>query len=538
MKNPKPIGYLILFFLFPLINLSQEWIRIYGDNISCYAYSIIETYDHGYMYGGVIDDQSQTLPKFGWIFKTDINGEMLWDKKIGELGDKTAVDDIYQSLDGGYILIGNTKKLDAWYDPFVMKLNACGEKQWCSILHLPDNMDFGVRILQLPSRNYIALLAYFSYNFGERIWLMCFNENGDILWKKVYAQNDPFIINEDPNSIMYANDSSILITGYCFYPIFPDSSSYMLRPLLIKTDVDGNEIWTTIWGAENNFYGHGVMSVEDNHGNIYTVGRHVRAFPNYGHSPTLLKTSKYGEEKSYWDVYDSTELGMSTTISWFSDSTFIIGTGWSFPDEEVIGTVIKVDTMGNILRMKGIIETDNTFQGSIVDFDNKAIVMGGFYLDGNWDIYAFKFNSDLEYDTLYSLPLVYDSLCPYPIVTDTIPLDCVIVGLEEFDRPERTQLTIVPNPARDKIQVLLPESVSSSSQNALFNATTWKYTFEGDIPLEIYDIHGRRWHCQVIPAGEKQAVIQVSHLPAGMYVVRALIEGQAVCGKLMKASSR
>ncbi len=535
MKNPKPIGYLILFFLFPLINLSQEWIRIYGDNISCYAYSIIETYDHGYMYGGVIDDQSQTLPKFGWIFKTDINGEMLWDMKIGELGDKTAVGDIYQSLDGGYILIGGTKKLDAWYDPFIMKLNACGEKQWCNILHLPDNMDFGVRILQLPSHNYIALLSYFSYNYGERIWLMCFNENGDILWKKVYAQNDPFIIDEDSYSLMYAHDSSILITGSCFYPNLPDSNTYWMRPLLIKTDVDGNEIWATVWGVENNFRGHGVISVEDNHGNIYTVGRHSGGL--VGDSPTLLKTSRDGEEKSYWDVYDSTDLGLATTISWLEDSTLAIGAGWSFPDEEIIEGIAKMDTSGNVLLVKEIIQADNTFQGSITTFDEKLVIMGGFYLDGNWDIYAFKFNSDLEYDTLYSLPLVYDSLCPYPIVTDTIPLDCVIVGLKEFDPPERAQLTIVPNPAWDKIQVLLPESVSSGSQNALFNATTWKYTFEGDIPLEIYDIHGRRWHSQVIPAGEKQAVIQVSHLPAGMYVVRALIEGQDVCGKLMKSSS-
>ncbi|HOW24201.1 MAG TPA: T9SS type A sorting domain-containing protein [Bacteroidales bacterium] len=54
------------------------------------------------------------------------------------------------------------------------------------------------------------------------------------------------------------------------------------------------------------------------------------------------------------------------------------------------------------------------------------------------------------------------------------------------------------------------------------------------MPLEIYDIYGRRWHSQVIPAGGKEKEIDVSALPPGMYVVRVVIEGQTVSGKLVK----
>jgi hypothetical protein len=525
----KTLG-IFMVLIFPFIAFPQEWVRIYGDNISCYAYSLMESYDRGYVYGGVID-QGQ-IPKYGWIFKTDINGEMLWDKKIGEYGDATAIHDVKQSIDGGYILIGDTRKLDPYYDPFVMKLNTCGELEWCRILNLPGNMDFGTRIIQLPNGNYVALLTYFSYNNDERIWLMCFNENGDTLWKKVYAQTEPDIINEDGFHLLLTSDSSILITGIGSYP---DSGTtlYRNRPLLIKTDFEGNEKWTLPWGYTQSFKGHGVMSVVDYHGNIFTVGRHIRNQPNYGYSPTFLKTTNNGTEISYWDVNDSTELGMSTTISWFSDSTFIIGTGWRLPGEDVIEAVIKVDTTGNIITMKEIIETSNTFQGSIVDFDNKAVVMGGFYMDGNWDIYAYKFNQDLEFDTIYTQPFVYDSLCPYPIVSDTIPLDCVIVGLEEPIQEERTQLMIIPNPARDKIKVLLPEYISWQFKSAGFNVTTWKYNYKGDIPLEIYDIYGRRWYSEVIPGGEKETEIDISTLPTGIYVVQVVIEGQAVSGKVV-----
>ena len=522
----------LLLLIIPLSTNSQEWIRIYGDNISCYAYSLIESYDKGYVYAGKINQDQ--IPKYGWIFKTDINGEMLWDKKFGEYGDVTAVHDIKQTIDNGYILSGSTKKLDPYYDPFIMKLNVCGEKEWCKILHLPNNMDFGTRILQLPNGNYIALLTYFSYIYSERIWLMCFDEAGEVLWKKVYAQEYPFIDSENGYGLLTTSDSSILITGKCYYPDLPDTTTYIARHFLIKTDFEGNEKWTLIWGSDEQFYGHGVMSVEDNNGNIYTVGRHTTLYPNFGYSPTLTKTSIEGEEIFYSDVYDSTNLGLSTTISWFNDSTLVIGTGWSFPGQEIVEAVIKVDTSGNVLITKILIETDNTFQGSIVDFDNKCVLMGGFYLDGNWDIYAYKFNQDLEYDTIYTQPFVYDSLCPYPIVSDTIPLDCEVVGLEDQKTKEQPRLTIIPNPAKDKIRVVLPEHITTHSKAAGFSVTTWRYQFNGEIQLEIYDMYGRRWHQQVVAKGDKEAEIPVSSLPTGLYVVRAVIDGKVVSGKFVK----
>jgi hypothetical protein len=514
-----------------MITHPQEWLHIYYDNISAYPNSLIESYDKGYVYAGLI--YQGDIPKYGLIFKTDINGEMRWDKKIGQYGDVTGVLDIKQALDGGYILIGSTQKLDPYYDPFVMKLNACGEKEWCKILNLPGNMDFGALVVQLPNGNYIALLADFSYNPSERIWLMCFSESSDTLWKKVYAQTEPDIVNEEGYDLLVTSDSNILITGEGAFPD-PDTTLYRQRPLLIKTDFDGNEKWTLPWGYTQYFMGHGVMSVEDNKGNIYTAGRHIRNKPNSGDSPVLLKTSKDGIEQFYSNVYDSTELGLATTISWLGDSTLAVGAGWRFSEGTIIEGIAKIDTSGNIQLVKDIIEAENTFQGSITTFDKKLLIMGGFFMGHNWDIYAYKFNQDLEYDTIYTQPFVYDSLCEHPIVSDTIPLDCVIVGLEEPKKEEMPRLSITPNPASDQIRVLLPEAVTSQSQNAVFNVTTWKYNYKGDIPLEIYDIYGQRWHTEVIPDGVKETEISVRTLSPGLYVVRVVIEGQAVSGKFIK----
>ncbi|MCX6233141.1 MAG: hypothetical protein NT175_00235, partial [Bacteroidetes bacterium] len=223
------------------------------------------------------------------------------------------------------------------------------------------------------------------------------------------------------------------------------------------------------------------------------------------------------------------------TISWFKDSTLAIGAGWLASNQtEIIAPVVKYDTNGNILKMRDLGDSIYCFMSSIVTFDNKLLITSPEDWDGNMDIYAFKFNSELEYDSIYTQPFVYDSLCEYPIVSDTITLDTLGVGLEELKPKKHPKLTIIPNPACDIIRVVLPECISLHSQAAIFNVTTWKYSYSGDIPLEIYDIYGRKWHEQIIEEGEKEVEIDVSALPVGLYVVRAVIEGQAVNGKFLK----
>lgn len=59
---------LIVFFL-PIYASCQAWIRIYGQGQSTQARWVIEDYDKGYDFVGMIGNY-----KYGWIQKTDING--------------------------------------------------------------------------------------------------------------------------------------------------------------------------------------------------------------------------------------------------------------------------------------------------------------------------------------------------------------------------------------------------------------------------------------------------------------------------------
>jgi hypothetical protein len=155
--------------------------------------------------------------------------------------------------------------------------------------------------------------------------------------------------------------------------------------------------------------------------------------------------------------------------------------------------------------------------------DNKIVAIGYFFVDGNWDIYLWKMNENLEDDTLSTQPLTYDSLCPYEIQSDTVDLDCgVFVNIDELPTKEEYESTIkiYPNPARDWVALTLPDVVA-----------------EGAVELRVYDIFGReageRGSGEAGTQGGREAgkqgggemvpvnrmvLLDVSDYPAGMYI--------------------
>ena len=223
------------------INLfAQGWPKIYADNIDSGPRKVIETYDKGYLI--ISNIYINDYYRYIWLIKTDIDGEILWDKKIGEGAYRYYIDDINQTYDGGYIMIFRCSKYDIEEDPIVMKLDACANIEWCKTLH-SDSYNRGVKVIQTPDSCFVALSMYHSPDPYERIFLFKLDQTGEVLWSHLYAQLKPGIYNEEGFDVtLFPDDSTYLITGTCEYS--PTSST---NGLWIKVDKDGNEIYDLIW---------------------------------------------------------------------------------------------------------------------------------------------------------------------------------------------------------------------------------------------------------------------------------------------------
>jgi hypothetical protein len=491
-------------------------------------------YDKGYIIGG------QFLTSYGHalrglLMKTDINGNLLWYKSLGQDDDGSCIYSVKQTNDNGLILSGITAKTDSWGDPFIMKLNVCGEKEWCRIYSIVyDTGDLATSVFQIPG-GYIAHISRTGYLYAnDHIFLFRLDKNGNLLWQQQYALSDPLFLGALGVHMMFTPDYKYLINGYCYYPDSGTVNPKYLRPLVIKVDSTGNPEWELPWSnvSGENFHGMSERSIVDSRQTIYSCGRHIEegATPP-GDRPTMLVTDAGGNELSYHDMVTDSWQANLFTINWFSDSTIAMGGGWTITSNDKHAGVFKVTRSGNIITSKELIASIYSFSDAVVDNDNKLFLVSGQHDGSQWRSYAWKLNSDLEYDTLYNHPFVYDSLCPHPIASDTIPLDCVIVGIDEpFENPATGRLKIYPNPANDFLCIEIPEKLKAETKNKVFSLTTLYSQWES-ATLEVYDLFGRKMFTEIIHQQDKNLHLDITTWPSGMYVVRLVYKGNTVASE-------
>ena len=157
MKRITPAILLILLFFFHTFSFAQKWDNIYGYPGTHESFKdLIETYDKGYLISG-----SHEQEHGNWLIKTDINGNILWEKIIKWSGGKVFRTSIDQSQNSNLFAASNTSGslLGQW--PLITKLNPCGEKLWCRVFQ-PEGFDWGWfdDLLVLDNGDVIAL-AFF-----------------------------------------------------------------------------------------------------------------------------------------------------------------------------------------------------------------------------------------------------------------------------------------------------------------------------------------------------------------------------------------
>ena len=502
---------------------AQEWPKIYGDNINALNKDIHEYYDKGFILTNFTYD-NQSMPEYGWIIKTDINGNVLWDKKYGDGNDRNWFSSSYKSSDNGLIVSGITNKYSTGdRDPLFIKTNVCGEIEWCSVLVCPDQ-NFGTDVIQTIDGSYIGLLTY--YWEGEsyaRISLVKFDQTGEPVWTQQLAQEDSLITNEEGTHLYLTTDNNYLVSGWAYHP-----GSY---PFWILTDTIGEQIWD-LFG--DNFLGEAHNVIEKDSGIFYSTSYAIG--DNGIQSPVLFKFNKFGDLLGEYNLMgDTIVMGSSTPIASLDDSTLIIGVGWKkvyFPIDGGYTEVFITDTMGNLKNRRQFFDHEyNSLRSISVSSDHKILAAGNFVFDGNWDIYLWKMNTDLEDDTLYTQPLTYDSLCPYEIQSDTVDLDCgVFVNIEELPTKEEYESTIKisPNPARDWVVLTLPDVLASGAVELLvydvFGMEAWSH---GGMEA------GKRGSGEVLP-DDRTILLDVSGFVPGFYIATVTDQkGRRFTGKFM-----
>ncbi len=109
-------------------NGNASWTKIYGDG-GGEAKVVRQTIDGGYILGGIYEQSGVNICG---IVKTDMNGDTLWTYRAA-IGYHTNIHDIQETLDGNYIVVGQTLSQhapNAPYNGLMLKLSATGSAIW------------------------------------------------------------------------------------------------------------------------------------------------------------------------------------------------------------------------------------------------------------------------------------------------------------------------------------------------------------------------------------------------------------------------
>ena len=167
-------------------NGSPIWNRTFDGGRHGVISSIQQTADGGYILAGETE-------LFGsgdydaWLIKTDLIGNQQWNKTFGGAGYDDATY-VQQTSDRGYILIGKTEsnaigKLDVW----IIKTDANGNRQWDKT-YGSINEDNGWSVQQTLDGGYILAGETELYGSGDYdAWLIKTDENGNQQWNKTFG---------------------------------------------------------------------------------------------------------------------------------------------------------------------------------------------------------------------------------------------------------------------------------------------------------------------------------------------------------------
>ena len=161
---------------------------------------------------------------------------------------------VRQTNDGGYIITGSCVPdgLVSYVDVLLLKTDPSGNIVWTRT-YGKDFFEEGLSVAQTSDPGFIIAgrCVTGSYPIMDPIysdaWILKTDANGDTLWTKTYGANG----NDYCTSIQQTSDLGYIMTGtmnaeYC-YPKYEINEEYKpgaSRAWLIKTDSSGDTLWT------------------------------------------------------------------------------------------------------------------------------------------------------------------------------------------------------------------------------------------------------------------------------------------------------
>jgi hypothetical protein len=377
-------------------------VRTYGERYNDWAYDILLLDDGGTLIVGQADNTAPShriTPGKARLIRTDAEGNVIWQKDYGGEVDSMFYSPI-QTGDDEYVILG---QIAASYtrdeeDIYLVKIDSEGNEIW-SRTYGGQGMDHGKMIRQTADGGFILVGdradAYPRDGlYQSDIVLIKTDAEGNEIWTQTYGDKILYI----GWGVAQTPDGGYILTGWEAKTI-PDRDV-----IAIKTDAAGEVEWTRTWDLDPGDRDGGFDMILTSDG--YAVIAGIKSMDSGRRGAILIKVDLEGNEvwvkeydvggegSEFWDVLEDTDGGyVMAGCKYLTPINRITG--------EAVreGLVIKTDSDGEVLWQLTVSssEYESTLLSSAVVLPGQGyIFVGGATLSGQsyWDMVWLKLTKD------------------------------------------------------------------------------------------------------------------------------------------------
>lgn len=321
---------------------------------------------------------SNPFGKEGYVIKIDIDGNLIWQKKISNPGYVFRFSTMAEDQSGNLYILGitydNLAPIYVGTTGLILKLDKNGNEIWQKTYSQTGStsLDFGSITISQSGKIFIAATNGLEFYSGSIIEL---NPNGDINWSKTYRAFDYTSFMD----ITALPNNDLVIAGKI--------NDYQI---ILKTDSIGTVLWSKSTDFQTYPDDDDGLKISPDGNSIYLIGNHIIDYPQ--RQATLTKFKLNGDlnwikEYGYCDeeAFNGFEFGANSTI-------MLAGTTRSYGVDGTNLFLVRSDTAGytscmDVLSRSNYISTHlkeetilTTPTSSTYPFENHTTVVSEFLI--------------------------------------------------------------------------------------------------------------------------------------------------------------
>jgi hypothetical protein len=448
--------------------------------------------------------------------------DSLWSRMYGQYGEAWGISAL-QTADGGYLLTGSIEQGNDW-NFYLQKTAANGGTVW--------ERSFGMG--RYDGGGYLAPARDGGYVLAGTVWtkdmyLLKISAGGDSLWSHEYGRQ----MTDNCTAIEPTVDGGFLLAGY------RQTGLTVLEGMILKTDANGDSLWSRIFDSEHVEAFHAVRQTPDGG---YILSGQTNDSSAGGYDVWLMKTDSMGN--TIWQrIYGGLGNDIFAHVQLCPDGGYIVAattTSYGAGGEDI--WLLKTNAQGDSLWSKSFGGTSDDETHSVRSLPDGGFVIGAHTASYGGDDQFWLIRMNADGDSLWSRVFGTAGAEWCNDVLATTDGGFALFGAVSLLNMHQAAFLLKTGPdpllSAGASFSLPPSSFTLSNYPNPFNSSTW-VSFDlpkaGSASLKVFDVLGREvavLRDGPMPAGSHRLLLDGTGLASGSYVLRLDAGGAARATKI------